>query len=553
MKRFLSIFIALILVLSLFSVTVVAFADGNVDGDNPGETEVKRVTFETEPFNKYVFEERGFHIEMDGEFMLDGKVTLKGDSDKDDREVVWYKNSEILHEIFPGIRYIELKDEVGVVKPDADGKFDESVKLYTLEYVYNLPKSETDSEDNETEEKKEFKYQATEHVTLAKAPEIKSKAYKFQGWKIEFPGSDEIAEFKQTDYFFAEDFVFNMPELKDGEKVTVTAQWKELVPVESEKDGDEAADSEVKYEDVAIDFYANDKIYVLYCGPNDEPRDEMKNWKYCDVTSHFPLTTEGWWGFRFAVVDGVKSDGSNFKFEDDVLVTSYQNVLDTIERGETDEDKIKEIDYTLWGQTDDTTHPVVELSNTLKDQVETGLTAGKSYTVSTSLDIKDASSTTVTFEIWKKVSGEWVLIYDGNKEKSDERITEGYEDFVTVSGSTVRINPVAADITGEDVYKIVYFVVDAKGWYGVKSLDEIDKEYNPEMLLRVYAAEKTPEQQKVEAWKIVLYVVAGLAAVGIVVLLFIKPKQTVKADDPRINAGADANAESKDSSDDQQE
>ena len=56
---------------------------------------------------------------------------------------------------------------------------------------------------------------------------------------------------------------------------------------------------------------------------------------------------------------------------------------------------------------------------------------------------------------------------------------------------------------------------------------------------------------KAEAWKIVLYVIAGLSALGIIVLLCIKPKEQ-KAD-ARYNVAIAGNTDSTDSSDSTEE
>ena len=523
MKRFLSIFIALILVFSIFSVTAIAFAE---EGD--GEVEKREVTFNYEKFKEYVFEKFPLHIEMSEDFMLDGTVTLE-----DGSEVVWYKNEKILKEIFEGINYIELLDE-DIVVPEEGETLGDDVSLF--EVVYDLALPDLDSEDEGDDEVKlpttpeTKKYQATEHVKLAAAPVL--DGWVFAGWTVEFEG--RAVEFEN--YEFPAEFEFNMPE-KD---VKVTANW---IKKEEGKN-------------VEVTLYSNDEIYVLYVGPSSKGdyKDEMKDWERCAVTGKFNLTQAGWWNFRFAVVDGL-ADNETFSY-DNVLATTYDNRQDAIDEGKDEEEILQIPNYTLRGYAGDVTHPVVELSEAMKNKAEEGLTVGTAYTVSTSLDIKDASGyKTPTYLVYKMVGKNvedadqdgWLLIYDSSRSGDERLIKEGYG--ISVSGV---ITPLAGDESEEPVYKIVYSVVDNNGFYGVKSADEIDEEYHPVLLLKVKAASKTPDQKAIEAWKIVLYVIAGLAAVGIAALIFIKPKQKQVAD-ARFNSSAESNGDANDASNDSQE
>ena len=163
---------------------------------------------------------------------------------------------------------------------------------------------------------------------------------------------------------------------------------------------------------------------------------------------------------------------------------------------------------------------------------EEGLTSGVTYTVSTSLSYPDdsnSSSKTVTYVIQKKVNGEWVTIYDSVKRE----VTKGYESYVSTSGV---ITPADEDIRADKtaVYQVVYSVVDSYGFHGVAD-SESTVEHNPKLELFVKAPEsKGGKTSAVLIWKIILYVIAGLSAVGIVVLLCIKPKQ--KTETPRAEA-----------------
>ena len=202
-------------------------------------------------------------------------------------------------------------------------------------------------------------------------------------------------------------------------------------------------------------------------------------------------------------------------------------------------------DLTLWSYSRDTTAPTANLSDSLKNKQEEGLTVGVNYTVSTSLTIEDCSSTTTTYVVYKQVGSDnggdsdgWLQIYDS----ATREVAEGYENNISTGGV---ITPLESDVTGEYVYKIVYTVKDA---YNFESVTDADKPaaFKPTLLLKVKPAE-AEEKSPVDVWKIILYVIAGLSAVGIVVLLFVKPKQAT--DDGRYNASAANNSDNSDSSD----
>ena len=559
MKRFLSLFIALILVFSMFTVTAVAFAEPDTEQGGSGGSEAtsKRVKFDEENFKKYIYVNRPFDIEMSETFMFDGKITYK-DGDETKTVECWYKDYDIIHNIFPGINYIVLEDEDIIAKDDE--KFETATK-YNLTYDYNLDGKELEEDKDgktpETPKNPEAEqYQATEYVTLAKAPSVKVKDHTFAGWKIEFDGM--VAEFKN--YIFAAGFKFNMPQVH----VTVTAVWKEIPKADDKEDDDSEAKATAENESTTIpEVYANDIIYVLY---TTAPANKTKDWDRCKITDTFSITTRALWAFRFAVADGIKSseDGHSFDWDNDILATTFDNVQEEIDKREKSgqdfddefEAKLLEIDFTLFFQADDTTHPEVELSESMKTKMNDGLTVDTSYTIPTSLDTKDPSSKTVTYKVYKKVGTAvegadpegWILIYDSKTSK----VTEGYEDYISTSGS-VAITPREEDVTGDYIYMIVYSVVDDNGYFGVQKDAKELEEYHPTMKLKVYQKVVEPgKRNPVDAWKIVLYVIAGLAAVGIVVLLCIKPKQGT-ATDSRYSASANESAEGETEQDEKQE
>lgn len=257
-------------------------------------------------------------------------------------------------------------------------------------------------------------------------------------------------------------------------------------------DGDEGYDKDAKY----------DQIYVEYCRPSESSQGK-DTWDHSTkITEGVSISTSGWWKFRLVVKDG--TDTSKVLCKSDAFVRYAE----------------------------DTTHPVVELSSDMVKKHEEGLTSGVTYTVSTSLSYPDdsnSSSKTVTYVIQKKVNNDWVTIYDSVKRE----VTKGYESYVSTSGV---ITPADEDIRADKtaVYRVVYSVVDSYGFHGVAD-SESTVEHNPKLELFVKAPEsKGGKASAVLIWKIILYVIAGLSAVGIVVLLCIKPKQ--KTETPRAEA-----------------
>lgn len=250
----------------------------------------------------------------------------------------------------------------------------------------------------------------------------------------------------------------------------------------------------------------NDKIIVEYCRPSESPKGQ-ENWQnYEDITKSIRISSSGWYLFRIVI-----KDSSN-----EVLCrgTDY---------------------YSFYAV--DTSRPVVSLSNPMKDKQKNGLTAGVKYSIPTSGltsgSTDEMSSTTVNYKIYKWVNGAWTAdpIYDSKTKE----IAEGYKAFIDADGA---ITPSNDDISKADepIYKIVYSVTDAYGFTGVANREDFaDKnaewealEFNPEMLLKVVAA-PAEDNKAVNVWEIVLFCIAGLSAVGIVVLLCIKPKEAAPA------------------------
>jgi hypothetical protein len=160
---------------------------------------------------------------------------------------------------------------------------------------------------------------------------------------------------------------------------------------------------------------------------------------------------------------------------------------------------------------EDTTAPVLELGTTLSSKVAEGLTVGKAYTITTSsssVKVTDSSTYTTTYAIQKLINGQYVEIYN-----SVDGLSEDYEGK-DVAGGT--ITPSAEDVLDKATYKVIFSATDANGFKGNDLVVEF----------KVNAkAGDVEEEKKVDVLKIVLYIVAGLSAAGIVVLLLIKPKK----------------------------
>lgn len=546
MKRFLSIMLALVLLVSMFAVTAVAFADDSTgDVGDDSQTPARDVTFKADAFDQYVYNAEGaddFYLEMDSNFMFENK---------------WWEDAAKVHEIFDGINYrVQPKEEL----KDEDGN--DKTEKYTVHYDYANP-AEGEKYTDSTEPAN-GQYVETQHFRLPSAPTAKThkepaeaadgeeqkdvpNAY-FAGWKITLgvPQTDEDNTDAPTDTELDElpvhlqgVFAANTDIAMPASDITVTAVW-----VENESD-----ESEQQAKDMVI---PDDVIYLLYVSPSGAITQDHQDWSRCLVTGTFSLTTEGEWNFRFAVVDGEKASKSGYTFdEDDILASTFDDAQAIIDQANENHEKVdttalKNADRTLKFRVMDTTNPQVGLTDAQNNKQRDGLTVGTTYTIPTSAKSTDASSTTFTYKVYKQVGNGvagaddegWILIFD----YKTRVVTEGYENCISTGGV---ITPLAEDVTDHDMYKIVYSAVDAYGYPGVKEHGDDEEpsteEYKPVLLLRVYASATDPSTSiAIEAWKIVLYVIAGLSLIGIIVLLCIKPKQQTA--DARYNGSGNSAA-----------
>lgn len=247
-------------------------------------------------------------------------------------------------------------------------------------------------------------------------------------------------------------------------------------------DGEDDFDSTKTYDTVRLEYCTGNTKY------DDNWEDDVTNLKVGKGGTSFELTLSGRVSFRYSV--------------------SYKATSDA-----TEETKVYTDIFVLYIV--DRKAPVVEMGTTLTDKVATGLTVGSAYTVSTSsssIKVTDLSTTTTTYVINKRINGAYVQVYS-----SVDGLSEDYEGTDISSGT---ITPTADDVLTEATYQIIYTVTDAYGYVSAPLVAEF----------KVNAkASDVEEQAKVDVLKIVLYIIAGLSAAGIVVLLVIKPKQQAPA------------------------
>ena len=262
--------------------------------------------------------------------------------------------------------------------------------------------------------------------------------------------------------------------------------------IEFALDGDEDYDSDKTYDTVRLEYCTADprydKNWKYETGNENATKDENKSTLVVGKGgTAFKLNLSGYVAFRYCAVykESTAEDAKEVKVYTDHFIVFIE----------------------------DTTAPVATASSSLTSKVTSGLTAGSAYTVSTSgIDVTDNSTTSTTFVIKKRINGEYVQVYS-----SVDGLSKDYEGKDISNGT---ITPTDDDVLEDATYQVIYVVTDA---YGYKS-EPVTVEF------KVNAkAVDAEEEAKVDVIKIVLYIVAGLSAAGIIVLLFIKPKQQAPA------------------------
>ena len=530
-KRFISLLVALVLLVSTFALPAFAFAAEEITptpGASEEETEQKRdFAFDTtedklgefvKQFKALVIDtNKGLYVEMNKEFKLNQD---------------WLDNYEgEVKKLFPNINYNTL--------PKENENVDEQEEDYELSFLLGNETYESHAADGvNAPASKEYK--ASKHVTLPAALSA-AEGYEFVGWLVPVQ-MDGTALGEGEYYLYRAGDKFAMPE----QDVEAIAYW---YATKAEEEGeDDGAAATAEGDKLDYNYPVNDVICLEYCTPSDDPRDFK--WSRIKATDSLSLQTSGWWMLRYTVIDGESGDIT----DEDAVLTPY-NTDEFHQYMLINEGKAYNWEaFCLKRFAVDTTNPQAALSSSMESAMSDGLTVGKPYTVSTSLDITDSSSTTTTYEVYRYTGangfdsesatndGEWKLIY--NSAAKDNKFDNDGELYISSSGV---ITPIASDLTtGNNYrYKIVYSVKDDNGYFGIEKDTDGTAEFHPTLYLGVkLSKEDETTKARMATWKIILYVIAGLSAIGIVVLLVIKPKQAVEGD-ARVSAtgGAEAKGE----------
>lgn len=262
----------------------------------------------------------------------------------------------------------------------------------------------------------------------------------------------------------------------------------------------------------------SDKVYVQYATPTIDYKD-FANWNTVEIGTDINIigTTSstsriGWWLFRFVVKDSagtVLTDNSGTEVRSD------------------------RIDIRFY----DNTPPAYRDNNGLTSDMismrDNGLTVDETYTIKYNLRYIDNGTVEANYKVykWDTKTNDWttepILVKGGE-------VAEGYEDSITAAGV---ITPHKEDVLPDKkpVYKIVYSLKDDQGYESDTTTLE----------LFVKEAEEQAPVSSTDVWKIILYVIAGLAAVGIIVVLFIKPKKPETEDVRSSNVDGESKADKK--------
>lgn len=257
----------------------------------------------------------------------------------------------------------------------------------------------------------------------------------------------------------------------------------------------------------------SDKVYVQYATPTVDYKD-FASWNTVEIGTDINVigTTSstsriGWWVFRFVAKDSngtVLTDNTGTEVRSDRIDVYFG----------------------------DASAPAYRDNNGLTSDMismrDNGLTVDETYTIKTNLRYIDNGSVTVNYKVykWDTKTNDWTaepILVKG------EKVAEGYEDYITAAGV---ITPHKEDVLADKkpAYKIVYSLID----------DQLYESDTTTLELFVKNAEEKVPASSTDVWKIILYVIAGLSAVGIIVVLCIKPKKP-ETEDAR-SANTDVNA-----------
>lgn len=182
--------------------------------------------------------------------------------------------------------------------------------------------------------------------------------------------------------------------------------------------------------------------------------------------------------------------------------------------------------------TKDTTAPTgIEFGASFDTDAERQIKVGSTKAIGTTTSYvkrEDASSVSVTYVVYKGTTDilelseieKLTLVYDSKTGKNyaedeDGEKTEDYSSFISTSGT---ITGLQEDLGAR--YYVVYTLTDAWGNVAdpfVVKLNVVENDLIVET------------EQKMETWKIICFCIAGASLVGIVALLFIKPKKATQS------------------------
>ena len=293
MKKFFGLFIAVLLIVSLFATSAIAFAEEET-------VAVTGISF-AKSSQTYEVGSRTFNVSASVEpsnASEKGVLYAMADASKD-KGVTVDSTGKVT---------VSKDAEEGTYEIIATAKADEA---FTATYTLTLTARHKVSYDNDVFQEQVI---AQEHANLN--------------------------VYMDRNFMFVNDWINN--------SATVKAVFPGIVyQVEADNEGFEESDSKPYDKDAEYDT-----IYVEYCKPGESPT--RTEWTSCKVTSTFSLETEGYWSFRFVV--------KNHNGTETLATSDY---------------------FTRYAK--DNKHPVIELSTSMKNKVDSGLVAGEGYTPSTSL------------------------------------------------------------------------------------------------------------------------------------------------------------------------
>ncbi|MCM1042987.1 MAG: hypothetical protein NC350_02115 [Corallococcus sp.] len=305
----------------------------------------------------------------------------------------------------------------------------------------------------------------------------------------------QIDETKLTEYLENADAEhgFNKAQIGASKELKLPTEWIEDVNILTEEtavvtEENKDEETETTRETVTKNDTALLVVSFEYLAPNDY-YNEKSEWS--SQSTSISATTLGQWRFRYVIKDRAGNEVTSNHFTREV--------------------------------TKGATAPEITLTSSQLKVQTTGTTAGKTYTIPTPTVSGIGCSASYTYKVSKLVDGKYVVILDSDTKE----VTEGYESFITSNGV---LTPAANEITTRTgdtinyIYKVDYEAVDDYGFVNT-------------LTLNILTTAPDAETSAVDIWKIVFIVIACLSAVGLILLIFIKPKQKTESTNGRVHYG----------------